>query len=731
MNITDVSIRNPVFAWMLMASTMLFGIVAIIAHRRQPVSRTSTIRTSRYRSAGPAPRRPPSSASCSSRSSRRSRRSRASSRCSPRPAPDNARITVVFDMSRNVDLALQDVQARVGAASASSRRTSRRPSVSKSNPDDQPILTIGVSGPFSRQVLADVARYQVQEKLQTVAGVGQITLNGYLDSQRPHLARREPARRRRASSPTTSSARIRTEHVEVPGGRSRPAAARSTCACSARPLDLDRVPQARRQARQAPRPSTSTTSPTSRTASRTSRRSRASTACRCRRSASSSSAARTPSRVAQGGPRQGRRDPAHAPRGHEGRGPLRLDGLHRGVGPRDRARARHGGRPHGASCAGSSSARSRARINVVLAIPMSLLGTVAVIYFLGFTLNTFTLLGLSLAVGLVVDDAVMVMENIYRHAEMGKDRVQAPRRRHEGDHVRRARRDARRHRHLPARHLHEGRHREVLLPVRRDALGRRAALVPRGDHARAGALRADPQAPRARTAARSAASSIARFGRARARSTRACSRGALRASRSRCSSRPFVFLACTLAARDGSSPPSSSRRRTRAASSVRLQTEAGATPDAAAPLIARAEEKLDEASRDREHALDAPGLVSGQITLTLVPPSERKMTRSAVLGVAPQGAPGHRRASARRSRIRRSRASARRRSLAGRLHRARLRLGRARHERARRCGRPRGERLRHRPQLRLPARRPGAPDRARSPPRDRPRREHRRSRHAR
>src|SRR6185503_9513455 len=64
-------------------------------------------------------------------------------------------------------------------------------------------------------------------------------------------------------------------------------------------------------------------------------------------------------------------------------------------------------------------------LNVVLAIPMSLLGTVAVVYFLGFTLNTFTLLGLSLAVGLVVDDAVMVMENIYRHAEMGKPRAVA------------------------------------------------------------------------------------------------------------------------------------------------------------------------------------------------------------------------------------------------------------------------------------------------------------------
>jgi hydrophobe/amphiphile efflux-1 (HAE1) family protein len=64
-------------------------------------------------------------------------------------------------------------------------------------------------------------------------------------------------------------------------------------------------------------------------------------------------------------------------------------------------------------------------MNVLFAIPMSLLGTIAVLYFLGYTLNTFTLLGLSLAVGLVVDDAVMVMENIFRHAEMGKDRVTA------------------------------------------------------------------------------------------------------------------------------------------------------------------------------------------------------------------------------------------------------------------------------------------------------------------
>ncbi|MBX3020088.1 MAG: efflux RND transporter permease subunit [Bdellovibrionales bacterium] len=63
--------------------------------------------------------------------------------------------------------------------------------------------------------------------------------------------------------------------------------------------------------------------------------------------------------------------------------------------------------------------------NVLLAIPTSVLGSFIILYFAGFTLNIFTLLGLSLAIGIVVDDAIMVLENIIRHREMGKSRVQA------------------------------------------------------------------------------------------------------------------------------------------------------------------------------------------------------------------------------------------------------------------------------------------------------------------
>ena len=58
-------------------------------------------------------------------------------------------------------------------------------------------------------------------------------------------------------------------------------------------------------------------------------------------------------------------------------------------------------------------------LNVLMAIPTSIVGTFIAFFAFGFTLNTFTLLGLSLAIGIVVDDAIMMLENIVRHRELG------------------------------------------------------------------------------------------------------------------------------------------------------------------------------------------------------------------------------------------------------------------------------------------------------------------------
>jgi len=62
---------------------------------------------------------------------------------------------------------------------------------------------------------------------------------------------------------------------------------------------------------------------------------------------------------------------------------------------------------------------------VMVSIPASLIATFIGFVFLDYTLNLMSLLGLSLVVGILVDDAIVVLENIYRHMEMGKNRVRA------------------------------------------------------------------------------------------------------------------------------------------------------------------------------------------------------------------------------------------------------------------------------------------------------------------
>jgi multidrug efflux pump len=67
----------------------------------------------------------------------------------------------------------------------------------------------------------------------------------------------------------------------------------------------------------------------------------------------------------------------------------------------------------------------RATLMPALAIPISIIGAFAVMYFLGFTINILTLLAFVMAIGLVVDDAIVMLENIFRHIEMGKPRLRA------------------------------------------------------------------------------------------------------------------------------------------------------------------------------------------------------------------------------------------------------------------------------------------------------------------
>ena len=650
MNITDVSIKNPVFAWMLMASTMLFGIVAI---SRLGVSQYPDVDYPNISVSVSWPGASPSAVEREITEPLEESISQVEGVTSLQSSAGagNCRITVVFDMSRNVDLALQDVQARVGAAMRSLPKDVPPASVSKSNPDDQPILTIGVTGPFARQVLADVARYQVQEKIQTVAGVGQITLNGYLDRNiRIWLDSSRLAEKGVVANDIISA--LRTEHIEVPGGSLETGGRSLNVRLLGEALDLTEFRKIVVKRAKAP------TTTGGGSASTTTGASGATV------TANTNSAAM----VALSAPVY-LGDVADVEDGFEDVNSVaRLDGAplqalgvlkQRGTNAVAVSAAVHAKvdeiqrtLPEGMKVQvlfdstifieesvhelelelgmavvltalvcwlflGSLSST----LNVVLAIPMSLLGTVAVIYFLNFTLNTFTLLGLSLAVGLVVDDAVMVMENIYRHAEMGKDRVKAA-----GDGTK-----------------------EITFAALAATLAVIAIFMPvifmQGVIGKfffqfgvtlsicvlLSYLEAITLAPaRCAQILRASREDRGTLGKAVDRAFSRLERfyarvlgGALRHPL-KVLAGAFLFLACTLVLVKFI-PTEFIPTQDQSRLMVRLQTEAGTTPDAAAPLIARAEEKLKKHPEISSMLSTLQGS-SGQITLTLVPPSDRTMT---------------------------------------------------------------------------------------------------------
>jgi hydrophobe/amphiphile efflux-1 (HAE1) family protein len=417
-NITDVSIKNPVFAWMLMACTVLFGIVALtrigVSQYPDVDNPTISVSLSWPGASPPSIERQiiePIEQALSQVEGVQSLASQARA--------GNGRITATFDMSRDVDLALQDVQARVAQTQRSLPKDVQAPTVSKSNPDDTAILTIGVSGPFSRQMLADTARYLVQERLQTVPGVGQITLNGVVDRNvRIWLDSNKLAEKGVVANDIISA--ISREHVDVPGGQLMTGGRALDVRLLGEALDIDTFKHlVVKRSKPAPVYLEDVALVEDGFADATSialldgMPFQALGVLKQRGTNAVAVATAVRERVAE--------IQSSLPKG------MKIDVLFDST--RFIEESVHEIELELVMAVvltalvcwlflGSLSST----LNVVLAIPMSLLGTIATVYFFGFTLNTFTLLGLSLAVGLVVDDAIMVMENIFRHAELGKAR---------------------------------------------------------------------------------------------------------------------------------------------------------------------------------------------------------------------------------------------------------------------------------------------------------------------
>ena len=151
MNITDICIRRAVLAWMIMGATILFGAVSAtrIGVSQMPDVDSPNVTVSlSWPGAGPEEVEhgiiePLEQALAQVEGIQR---------IDATARLGSARLTAVFGLGRNIDLAVQDVQAKIAQAQKQLPKEVQQPTVSKSNPDDQPILTIGVRGPFSRQL---------------------------------------------------------------------------------------------------------------------------------------------------------------------------------------------------------------------------------------------------------------------------------------------------------------------------------------------------------------------------------------------------------------------------------------------------------------------------------------------------------------------------------------------------------------------------------------------------
>ena len=423
MNLTDICIRRPVLAWMIMAATVLFGLVAgqRIGISQFPDVDFPTISVSLSRE-GAAPEVMENDVVEIVEENLMQVEGVRTITSTARQG--QASISVELELSRNVDAAVQDVQAKVSQAQQRLPRDLDAPVISKSNPEDNPILWVGVSGPFPRAVLSDFARYRVKERLQTIPGVGEVMMGGWLER---NVRIWVDARKLEERGLTVNEvvAALRKEHVELPAGRIESGGREIDVRVLGEALDLDVL-------RQLPI-----------------------------REVGQQLVRLTDVALVEDGFEDARRmgrvngEPAQGMGIKKQRGAntvavaravkSKLDdirktlpeGMQLGVNFDSSLFVEESVREiqwelalavalTGLVCwlfLGSLSST----VNVVLAIPMSLLGTIGVLWALGWTLNTFTLLALSLAVGIVVDDAIMVLENITRHAESGKDRVTAAR----------------------------------------------------------------------------------------------------------------------------------------------------------------------------------------------------------------------------------------------------------------------------------------------------------------
>lgn len=426
MTLSDISIKNPVFGWMLMIGILVFG---WIGFNRLGVSQLPDVDfpvvTVSITWEGAAPEVMETEVSDILEDAVMS--VEGIKEVSSVSRQGQTQVTIEFNLDRNIDLALQDVQTKIAQAQRNLPRDIDPPIVTKTNPEDQPIMWVAISGDRPIKELAHYVSETLKDQFTSVVGVGDVRLGGYVD---PNLRVWLNATQMQEKEVTVEDVldAISAQHADLPSGYIDTGAKQINVRVygeAATPQEFAKII--------------------------------------------------IPQRV-RGGPifnklkiedigtvEDGLADIRRISRSWGqraiGMGIIKQRGSN-AVAVADAVRARikevEKHLPPGLTLRVVFDTTQfikdsvnelkfnlllsviltslvcffflgswTATVNVLLAIPTSVMGTFIVLYFLGFTINTFTMLGLSLVIGIVVDDAIMVLENISRYQEKKVKRREA------------------------------------------------------------------------------------------------------------------------------------------------------------------------------------------------------------------------------------------------------------------------------------------------------------------
>ncbi|MBI4971083.1 MAG: efflux RND transporter permease subunit [Candidatus Omnitrophica bacterium] len=428
MNISEISIKNPVFAWMLMFALMIFGLLSFKGMGvGQMPDVDFPVLTVTVNWEGAAPEVIESDVvdviedACMGVQGLKD--------ISSTSRDGIATISLEFNLERDIDVALQEVQSKISEAQRMLPRDIDPPVIVKTNPEDQPIMWLAVSAKDPKRPLRDLMEFvdtQVKDKFKTVPGVGEIFLGGFVDR---NLRVWVDVNKLNALELTVADVvnAIQREHVEIPAGRleteKRETNIRAMGEANSveefekisintrggmpiyKPIKLKEVALIEDGLADIRR------------ISRVNGKAAVGLGIRKQRGANSVA-------VAKGVKKLLEKVKQEIPNTYEIG--INFDStrfIDASVNELIFTLIRSALLTSLVCWLFLGSWSST--FNILLAIPTSILGTFIVLKFANFTLNTFTLLGLSLAIGIVVDDAIMVLENIVRHRENGESQMNA------------------------------------------------------------------------------------------------------------------------------------------------------------------------------------------------------------------------------------------------------------------------------------------------------------------